>query len=84
MRWAALTTGTDKAPNLSEFEGKRMEIRDTTVGISGFWYWGAYHDRYGLGTEMNPDSGLSPLIGIPRFKRRCNRFGLDYRHAGRP
>ena len=60
--FTAFTPDPNKAPNLSEFEGKRMEIRDTTVGISGFWYWGAYHDRYGLGTEMNPDSGLSPLI----------------------
>ena len=60
--FTAFTPDPNKAPNLSEFEGQRMEIRDTTVGISGFWYWGAYHDRYGLGTEMNPDSGLSPLI----------------------
>lgn len=36
---------------------------DSSVGISGFWNWGAYHDKWSnTGTVMKPDSGSSPLF----------------------
>jgi len=41
--------------------GQQMTRGDTTVGVSGFWNWGAYHDKYNIGTKMTPDSGASPL-----------------------
>lgn len=41
--------------------GTQQAKDDTTVGVSGYWNWGAYHDRLGIGTEMYPDSGSSPL-----------------------
>lgn len=44
-------------------DGQQMERGDSTVGVSGFWNWGAYHDKYKeTGTRMNPDSGSSPLF----------------------
>jgi len=46
---------------VSTAEGKQMAKKDSTVGISGFWNWGAYHDKLGIGTVMSPDSGTSPL-----------------------
>ena len=45
----------------SGVEGTQMARGDSTVGISGFWNWGAYHDKYGIGTKMSPDSGASPV-----------------------
>ena len=60
--FTAFTPDPSKAPSLSEVNGKQMEMKDTTVGVSGFWHWGAYHDKYGIGTEMKPDSGTSPLV----------------------
>ena len=60
--FTAFTPDPSKAPSLSEVKGKQMEMKDTTVGVSGFWHWGAYHDKYGIGTEMKPDSGTSPLV----------------------
>ncbi|MCQ2091771.1 MAG: glycosyl hydrolase family 8 [Fibrobacter sp.] len=41
--------------------GQQQQRGDTTVGVSGFWNWGAYHDKYNIGTKMTPDSGASPL-----------------------
>ncbi len=47
----------------SGVDGTQMAKGDTTVGISGFWNWGAYHDKYKeTGTKMSPDSGSSPLF----------------------
>ncbi|MBR3670003.1 MAG: glycoside hydrolase [Fibrobacter sp.] len=60
--FTAFTPDPNKAPSLSDVNGKQMEMKDTTVGVSGFWHWGAYHDKYGIGTEMKPDSGTSPLV----------------------
>ena len=55
------TPDTSKAPSVSDIEGQQMASRDSTVGLSGFWNWGAYHDKLGIGTKMVPDSGSSPL-----------------------
>ena len=60
--FTAFTPDPSKAPSLSELDGQQMEMKDTTVGVSGFWHWGAYHDKYGIGTTMKPDSGTSPLV----------------------
>ena len=61
-KFTAFTPDPSKAPSLSELDGQQMEMKDTTVGVSGFWHWGAYHDKYGIGTTMKPDSGTSPLV----------------------
>ncbi len=45
----------------SGVEGVQQARGDSTVGVSGFWNWGAYHDKYGIGTKMTPDSGASPV-----------------------
>lgn len=45
----------------SGVEGVQQKRGDTTVAVSGFWNWGAYHDKYGIGTKMTPDSGASPI-----------------------
>lgn len=50
------------APKASTADGVQMEVKDSTVGVSGFWNWGAYHDKYNIGTKMSPDSGSSPLF----------------------
>ena len=50
------------APSISDIDGEQMKKGDTTVGVSGFWNWGAYHDKYNIGTKMVPDSGASPLF----------------------
>lgn len=60
-KFTAFTPDPSKAPSLSDVNGKQMEMKDTTVGVSGFWHWGAYHDKYGT-TVMKPDSGTSPLV----------------------
>ena len=61
-KFTSFTPDTTKASSLSDVEGVRMKKGDTTVGISGFWNWGAYHDKWeNTGTKMSPDSGLSPL-----------------------
>ena len=49
------------APSVSDIDGEQMAKGDTTVGVSGFWNWGAYHDKFNIGTVMVPDSGESPL-----------------------
>lgn len=49
------------APSISDIDGEQMAKGDTSVGVSGFWNWGAYHDKYNIGTVMVPDSGESPL-----------------------
>lgn len=49
------------ASGVSTAEGVQQASRDSTVGVSGFWNWGAYHDKLGIGTVMSPDSGTSPL-----------------------
>lgn len=49
---------------LSSSEGVQVEKGDSTVGVSGFWNWGAYHDKLGIGTVMDPDSGSNPLYII--------------------
>ena len=56
------TPDPTKAPSVSEIGGTQMQPKDTTVGLSGFWNWGAYHDKLGIGTKMVPDSGSSPLF----------------------
>ena len=62
-KFTAFTPDPSKAPSLSDVNGKQMEMKDTTVGVSGFWHWGAYHDKYkNSGTVMKPDSGTSPLV----------------------
>ncbi len=60
-KFTAFTPDPSKAPSLSDVNGTQMEMKDTTVGVSGFWHWGAYHDKYGT-TVMKPDSGTSPLV----------------------
>ncbi len=45
----------------SGIEGVQQKPKDQTVGVSGFWNWGAYHDKLGIGTKMTPDSGASPV-----------------------
>ena len=54
------------ATSVSSAEGEQMALKDSTVGVSGFWNWGAYHDKLGIGTKMSPDSGSSPL-----YKKNC-------------
>ena len=56
------TPDPSKAPSVSEIGGVQQAIKDTTVGLSGFWNWGAYHDKLNIGTKMVPDSGSSPLF----------------------
>ena len=56
------TPDTSLAPGLSATDGEQMAVRASTVGVSGFWNWGAYHDKYNIGTEMSVDSGASPLF----------------------
>ena len=56
------TPDPSKAPSVSEIGGVQQATKDTTVGLSGFWNWGAYHDKLGIGTKMVPDSGSSPLF----------------------
>ena len=60
------TPDPSKAPSISSAEGEQQAKKDSTVGVSGFWNWGAYHDKLGIGTVMSPDSGTSPL-----YKRDC-------------
>lgn len=55
------TPDPSKAPSIKEGDGEHMAFGDTTVGVSGLWNWGAYHDKLGIGTKMVPDSGDSPL-----------------------
>lgn len=45
----------------SGVDGVQQARGDSTVGVSGFWNWGAYHDKFGIGTKMTPDSGASPV-----------------------
>ena len=59
--FTAFTPDPSKAPSVSEIGGVQQAVKDSTVGLSGFWNWGAYHDKYGIGTKMVPDSGSSPL-----------------------
>lgn len=49
---------------LSSSDGVQIEKGDSLVGLSGFWNWGSYHDKLGIGTVMKPDSGASPLYLI--------------------
>ena len=49
---------------LSSSDGVQIEKGDSAVGLSGFWNWGSYHDKLGIGTVMEPDSGDSPLYLI--------------------
>jgi hypothetical protein len=50
------------ASSVSMPDGIQQAKKDSTVGISGFWNWGAYHDKLDIGTKMAPDSGSSPLF----------------------
>ena len=59
--FTAFTPDPSKAPSVSEIGGVQQAVKDSTVGLSGFWNWGAYHDKLGIGTKMVPDSGSSPL-----------------------
>ena len=59
--FTAFTPDTSKAPSVNEIGGVQQAIKDSTVGLSGFWNWGAYHDKLNIGTKMVPDSGSSPL-----------------------
>ena len=56
------TPDTSKAPSIKLGDGEQQEFGDTTVSVSGLWNWGAYHDKLGIGTEMLPDSGSSPIF----------------------
>ena len=56
------TPDASLAPSVSDIDGVQQTKGDSTVGLSGFWNWGAYHDKYGIGTKMSPDSGESPLF----------------------
>ena len=58
------TPDPSKAPSISEGAGEHLAFGDTTVGVSGLWNWGAYHDKLGIGTKMVPDSGASPLYRL--------------------
>ena len=58
------TPDPSKAPSIKEGAGEHMAFGDTTVGVSGLWNWGAYHDKLGIGTRMVPDSGDSPLYRL--------------------
>ena len=58
------TPDQSKAPSIKDGEGEHQAFGDTTVGVSGLWNWGAYHDKLGLGTVMTPDSGDSPLYKL--------------------
>ena len=55
-------TPQPKSNEVTGIDGVQQQKGDKTVGISGFWNWGAYHDKLGIGTEMSPDSGSSPLF----------------------
>jgi hypothetical protein len=59
--FTAFTPDPSKAPSVNEIGGVQQALKDSTVGLSGFWNWGAYHDKLGIGTKMVPDSGSSPL-----------------------
>ena len=59
--FTAFTPDPSKAPSVSDIDGQQMASRDSTVCLSSFWNWGAYHDKLGIGTKMVPDSGSSPL-----------------------
>ena len=56
------TPDPSKAPSVGKIGGEQQKMGDSTVGISGLWNWGAYHDKLGIGTKMVPDSGSSPLF----------------------
>ena len=56
------TPDPTKAPSAGKISGEQQEHGDTTVTLSGLWNWGAYHDKLGIGTKMEPDSGSSPLF----------------------
>ena len=58
------TPDTSKAPSIKEGDGEHQAFGDTTIGVSGLWNWGAYHDKLGIGTTMIPDSGASPLYKL--------------------
>ena len=58
------TPDPSKAPSIKEGDGVQQAFGDTTVGVSGLWNWGAYHDKLGIGTKMVPDSGASPLYRL--------------------
>jgi hypothetical protein len=58
------TPDPSKAPSIKEGDGVQQAFGDTTVGVSGLWNWGAYHDKLGIGTKMVPDSGSSPLYKL--------------------
>ena len=60
-KFTKFTPDPSKAPSVSEIGGVQQAVKDSTVGLSGFWNWGAYHDKLGIGTKMVPDSGSSPL-----------------------
>ena len=42
--------------------GEQQELKDTTVGVSGLWNWITYSDTLGIGTEIVPPPGTSPLF----------------------
>jgi len=42
--------------------GEQQELKDTTVGVSGLWNWITFSDTLGIGTEIVPPPGTSPLF----------------------
>ena len=61
--FTSFTPDTTLESSLSDVEGKQLTKGDTSVGVSGYWNWGAYHDKWeNTGTVMSPDSGTSPLF----------------------
>ena len=61
--FTSFTPDTTLETSLADVEGKQLTKGDTSVGVSGYWNWGAYHDKWSnTGTVMSPDSGSSPLF----------------------
>ena len=45
-----------------EIDGTQMSLKDSTVGVSGLWNWIMTSDTLGIGTEVVPANGTSPLF----------------------
>ena len=62
--FTSFTPDPSLGQQITSSEGIHLDKGDSLVGVSGFWNWGAYHDKLGIGTKMDPDSGSSPLYLI--------------------
>ena len=45
-----------------EISGKQLQLKDSTVGVSGLWNWIMVSDTLDIGTEVVPARGTSPLF----------------------